>query len=276
MKMETILIPIDFSEASKRVAEYAIQFAKERNAKLILFHVFHIPVYAGDDLSFMPPYDELEKGNLIAMAQFEKELREKYTFANPIENIIKSGFLINEIADIVEENDISLIIMGISEAGKLSEILLSSNSVGVIKNTNCPTLIVPEGVSYRSINTIVFACDDIEKIAETTVAKQIKGFVELFNSKLIVLTVVDSFENLDQEVLLEAKKEVLFEGLNYSVLFIEGDNLVKNINDFIEKNNADLLIMIPRKHTVFSKLFRESNTKKMAFNSHIPLLAIHE
>ncbi len=127
MNMETILIPIDFSEASKSVAEYGIQFAKERNAKLILLHVFHIPVYAGDDVAFMPPYDELEKSNVISMKKFEKELREKYTFTNPIENIIKSGFLINEIVDTVEEKEISLIIMGISEAGKLSEILLSSN-----------------------------------------------------------------------------------------------------------------------------------------------------
>lgn len=274
--METILIPIDFSEVSKNTADYGIQFAKERNAKLIFLHVFHIPVYAGDDVAFMPPYDELEKSNMIGMKKFENELREKYSFTNPIENVIKSGFLINEIADIVERKKISIIIMGISEAGKLSEIVLSSNSIGVIKNTNCPTLIVPEGVSYRSINTIVFACDDIEKIAETNAAMQITEFVELFNSKLIVLTVVESFETLDQEVLLDAKKEILFEGLSYSVHFIEGDNLVKNINNFIEKHNADLLIMIPRKHTVFSKLFHESNTKKMAFNSPIPLLAIHE
>ncbi|MES2139991.1 MAG: universal stress protein [Bacteroidota bacterium] len=274
--MKTILIPIDFSEVSKNAAEYGIQFANERNAKLILFHVFHIPVYAGDDLSFIPPYDELEKGNMIAMERFEKELREKYLFTNPIENIIKSGFLISEIVDIVEEEEIDLIIMGISEAGKLSEILLSSSSIGVIKNTNCPTLVVPEGVKYRPINTIVLACDDIEKIADTSAAKQITEFVELFNSKLIVLNVIDSFENLDQEVLLEAKKEVLFGDLNYSVLFIEGDDLIKNINNFVEKNNADLLIMIPRKHAIFSKLFSESNTKKMAFNSHIPLLAIHE
>lgn len=276
MNMETILIPIDFSEVSKNTAEYGIQFAKERNAKLILLHVFHIPVYAGDDVAFMPPYNELEESSVIAMKKFEKELRMKYSFTNPIENVVKSGFLISEITDLVEGKKISLIIMGISEAGKLSEILLSSNSVGVIKNTNCPTLVVPEGVTYRPINTIVFACDDIEKIAGTNAAKQITEFVELLNSKLIVLTVVESFETLDQEVLIDAKKEILFEGLNYSVLFIEGDNLVKNINNFIEKNNADLLIMIPRKHTIFSKLFYESNTKKMAFNSPIPLLAIHE
>jgi nucleotide-binding universal stress UspA family protein len=274
--METILIPIDFSEVSNNTAEYGIQFAKEKNAKIILLHVFNIPVYAGDDVTFMPPYDEFEESSIIAMEKLEKRLRDKYAFTNPIENVVKSGFLISEIADLVEGKEISLIIMGISEAGKLSEILISSNSVGVIKNTNCPTLIVPEGVKYRPINTIVFACDDIEKIAGTSASKQITEFVELLNSKLIVLTVVESFENLDQEILLDAKKEVLFEGLNYSVLFIEGNNLVKNINNFIEKHSVDLLIMIPRKHTIFSKLFQESNTKKMAFNSPIPLLAIHE
>lgn len=274
--METILIPIDFSEVSKSAAEYGFQFAKERNAKLILLHVFHIPVYAGNDPVFMPPFDELEHSNIVSMERFEKELREKFTFTHPIENITKSGFLINEITDIVEEKGISLIIMGISEAGKLSEILLSSNSIGVIKNTKCPTLIVPEGAVYRPINTIVFACDDIKKVEESNALKQITEFVDICNSKMLVLTVVDSFEKMDTDVLFEAKKEILFEDIKYSVHFIEGDDLVKNINNFIEKHNADLLIMIPRKHTVFSRLFNESSTKKMAFNSHIPLLAIHE
>ena len=204
--METILIPIDFSEVSKSAAEYAFQFAKERNASLILLHVFQIPVYSGNDPVFMPPFDELENSNVVSMKKFETAIREKFKFTQPIENITKSGFLIDEITDIVKEKDISLIIMGISEAGRLSEILLSSNSIGVIKNTKCPTLIVPEGAVYRPINTIVFACDDIKKIEASQALKQITEFVNVFDSKILVLTLIDSFENLDNDVLVEAKK----------------------------------------------------------------------
>lgn len=275
--MKTILIPTDFSEESKTSAGYGIQLAKEKNAKLILLHVFHIPIYAGNDPVFMPPFDELENSNIDMLNEYENEIRVKYSFTNPIENITKSGFLINEIADIVEDKNVDLIVMGISDAGKFSELILGSHAIGVIKNTTCPTLIVPEGATYHTINTIVLACDDIEKIRGTSALKQITKYVQLFNSRLIVINVVDSFENIDfKQTLFEAKNKTIFEGINYSVHFIEGDNLIKNLNDFIDKNNADLLIMIPKKHTAFSKLFHISSTKKMAFRSHIPLLAIHE
>lgn len=275
--MKTILIPTDFSEESKISAGYGIQLAKEKNAKLILLHVFHIPIYAGNDPVFMPPFDEFENSNIEMLNEYENEIRVKYSFTNPIENITKSGFLINEIADIVEDNNVDLIVMGISDAGKFSELILGSNAIEVIKNTNCPTLIVPEGATYVPINTIVLACDDLEKIRDTNALKQISKYVELFNSKLIVINVVDSFENVDfKQTLFEAKNKSIFEGIIYSVHFIEGDNLIKNINDFIDKNKADLLIMIPKKLNAFSKLFHISSTKKMAFHSHIPLLAIHE
>jgi len=275
--METILIPTDFSEVSKNTAEYGIQLAKEKNAKLILFHVFHIPIIAGDEQVFLPSYDELEKDNIAFLEDFENKLKAKYNFSNPIEKITKTGFLVDEITEIVSEKKVDLIVMGISEAGKLSEILLGSNSIGVIKKTNCPTLIVPDGTIYKPINTIVFACDDLEKIKNTISIKEIMKFVEWFNCKLIVLNVVESFEKLDfKKTLFEAKNKTLFENINYSVHFIEGDNLVDNINNFIDEHSADLLIMIPKKHSAFSQIFHESSTKKMAFHTHIPLLAIHE
>jgi hypothetical protein len=33
---------------------------------------------------------------------------------------------------------------------------------------------------------------------------------------------------------------------------------------------------MPRKHSLLSSLFHESNTKKMAFHTHIPVLTLHD
>ena len=41
-----ILVPIDFSEHSKRTVEYAVRFAARYNAHIRLLHVFQIPDYA--------------------------------------------------------------------------------------------------------------------------------------------------------------------------------------------------------------------------------------
>lgn len=39
-KLNNILVPIDFSNASKKALQYAIHFARELNAQIILLHVF--------------------------------------------------------------------------------------------------------------------------------------------------------------------------------------------------------------------------------------------
>ncbi len=275
--METILIPVDFSEKSKGIFEYGMQLAKEMNAALIILHVYNIPVSAGDGLVEMPSYLTIEEDNSAFLKEFERELSEKYAFTNPIESLTISGFLIEEIAEIAAEKKVDLIIMGIHEAGKLAEFFLGSTSIRVIKKTSCPILIIPEGAVYRPINTIVFACSDIGEIIDTNAINQVSKFTEFFNSKLLILNAVESFEKIDfQKTLFESKNLTVFENIDYSIHFLSGENLINNINDFIENNNADLLIMIPKKHPLFSNLFQESNTKKMAFHSHIPLLAIHE
>ncbi|MES1181580.1 MAG: universal stress protein, partial [Flavobacterium sp.] len=42
--MKTILVPTDFSDAARNASEYAIEYAKEFGYKLLLCHVYHLPV----------------------------------------------------------------------------------------------------------------------------------------------------------------------------------------------------------------------------------------
>jgi nucleotide-binding universal stress UspA family protein len=274
--MKTILIPTDFSDASRNAVEYGARLAQEKNANLVLLHVFHIPVVATDDPVLMPSFDQIEEDNMMFLKEFETEIRVKYNFTNSIESISKPGFLIDEIDDLVKEKNMDLIVMGIADAGKLSELLISSKSIGVIKKIHCPTIVVPENVIYRPVNTIVFACD-IEKTEDTVAIDRVKNFVQLFNAKLMIFNVVANTEDMEREKqLFNEKLEFLFSTIPHSIHVETGEDLTDSINAFIDRNNADLLIMIPKKHTFFSELFRESSTKKMAFHSHIPLLAIHE
>lgn len=274
--MKTILIPTDFSETSQNAVDYGVRLAKEKNAQLVLLHVFHIPVVATDDPVLMPSFDQIEDDSQVLLKETENRLKTKYNFTNPIESISRPGFLIDEIDDLVKEKNIDLIIMGITDAGKLAELVISSNSIGVIKKINCPAIIVPETAVYKPVNTIVFACD-IENTENSATIEQVKQFVQLFNAKLMIFNMLENREAEEHEkAVFNEKFATHFNTTPHSMHFITGDNLINSINTFIDSNNADLLIMVPQKHTFFWQLFHESSTKKMAFHSHVPLLAIHE
>ena len=46
--MKTILVPTDFSKNADSALNYAIEFAKKENAKLILLHTYHVNFMNGD------------------------------------------------------------------------------------------------------------------------------------------------------------------------------------------------------------------------------------
>jgi hypothetical protein len=101
-----------------------------------------------------------------------------------------------------------------------------------------------------------------------------------------------AFENFVKETkakpsLLHVKTEdeVFSDKLN-NVIKINGKNqkieshpaatIEKGIGDFIRTKKTDLVAIISRKHSAFYNLFNESNTKRVAFTSKVPVMAIHE
>jgi nucleotide-binding universal stress UspA family protein len=64
--------------------------------------------------------------------------------------------------------------------------------------------------------------------------------------------------------------------LNPQFHFIDNDNVETGIEEFSEKNNLDLVIMIPKKHGFAEKLFGRSSTKQLVRESHIPVMCVHE
>ncbi|MBA3704819.1 MAG: universal stress protein [Bacteroidetes bacterium] len=275
--MKTILIPTDYSPAAMNAADYALDFAKHIDAQVILLHVFHIPIVTTEVPIAMPTFDELEKYNLDTLKQWKQELRIRHKSGTISECIVKPGFVIDEIRNTVKEKSIDLIVMGITGSNKLAELLIGSNTTGVIKDVKCHTLIIPEGAVFRPIKIIAFACD-FEKFKDETALNQLKAFVLQLNAKLMILNVVDSVEETvtTEKALSGIRIENIFENVNHSLHFPEDDDVVHAINKFVDFYEADQIVMIPHKHNMFSRMFHEGSTKKMAFHTHVPLLAIPE
>jgi len=274
--MKNILIPTDFSDSSKAAASYAIEFAKASNASITFLHVFHIPMVTSEATVVMPNFDALEKDSMDALQKLEESLRLQHKLTTKANCIVKPGFLIDEMKDVIKENKIDLVIMGIAGAGKLAEVLIGSNTTIAIHNLDCEVLVVPNDSVYKPIKNIAFACDFI-KVKESPAISNIKNWAKTLNAKTFILNIVSPEEKPSTEKAIAGiKLESIFDSIEHSLHFPENDDITYAINDFVEKHNIDLLIMIPRKHNIFTSIFHKSNTKKMAFHSHIPLLTIHE
>jgi hypothetical protein len=68
--------------------------------------------------------------------------------------------------------------------------------------------------------------------------------------------------------------EKYFENKEHLYCFLEDNNMIRGLKDFVSWNKIDLMVMMPRDRNLLGKIFEESKTKKMAFNTEIPLLIL--
>ncbi len=87
--MKNILVPIDFSKASRNAAKYAVSLAKCFDADVTLINVIRSPVIIDDSIlaSVMITQAEVLEGNKELM---EKALSKKYP--GKIIGLVKEGF----------------------------------------------------------------------------------------------------------------------------------------------------------------------------------------
>jgi nucleotide-binding universal stress UspA family protein len=284
--MTNILIPTDYSATAINATNYALELAKQIKATVTLLHVYNIPVTATDFPIVISSVEEFETINKTQINKHIEELKKTHPDVLEIKGIIRLGFVFDEIQSVVEKEKINLVIMGITGGGRLSEILIGSNATRVVTNLSCPAIVVPKDAKYKPIKNIAFACD-YSQVEEYKAIDTLVEYVKLFDAKLQVINIGNPSEKHTHAKELAGRLlEYLFENaseslelpnnIDYSVHKRKDEDVIHGINRFATKHNADLIVMMPRKHSLLSSLFHESNTKKMAFHTHIPVLTLHD
>lgn len=276
--MKTILIPTDFSEIAHNAMDYAVEIAKLTESKLILFHAYHVPPAIADEFIAVLTMEELEKSNVLRLENLRKEIQNRNHCSLDIECICRMGLAVDEIREFVKTGNVDLIIMGIRGTYYISERLIGSTTTTLIKEGGCPVLVINRNVKFKNIQNIVFACD-YNKIEDESILNPLKEFVGLFKSHVYVFNVkremetVPAADTANEEVFLEHS----FEGAGLSFHYAEEvvEDVTGSVNTFAGNIKADMIVMIPHKHTLLENILHESNTKRMAFHVDIPLLALH-
>jgi nucleotide-binding universal stress UspA family protein len=272
--MKTILVPIDFSDVSENAAHYAADLAKYSDARLVLLNTYSLPMPLFETPIAEMQFDEIDKINKEQLESLRAKLKASHGNI-AIECASAIGFTVEETLLYAEDKKADLIVAGISGADKSSTIIGSSTST-IIKESLRPVLTIPEGVRFKKPERIALACD-YNSIVPADVVDKFIGIVKLFNAKVLVFDVLKKAELVTYEKALaeENLEEALYD-IEHTLHFPSGDNLIEEINAFVDKHVVDMLVMIPHKYNFFTGLFHHSNSKQMALNTSVPLLTIHE
>ena len=274
--MKTIIIPTDFSPAATCAMNYALDMAKEIGASVILFHIYNVPVGAGDVPVLVVSTDSLQKDAEAKVAALKEKVEHITSGEVKVDTEIRLGDVIEELEVLCKKIKPFAVVMGSRGTSGLERIVFGSTTLSAIRHLTSPVIAVPIGTEYGTgIRKIGFACD-FRDIAETIPVAEIKNFVKTFGSEFHVLNVDDSKRHQKPEAGLTALLQTLLEELSPEFHFIEHDDVEEGVNAFAETHNLNLVMAIPKKHKLLQGLFKSSSTKQLITHTHIPLMCIHE
>lgn len=271
-----ILVPTDFSLCSKNALTFAVKIAKKMNAKIILLHAFQVPVSsmdAGSEAYFSESITNLKDNIKREFDIFKETPPELKEIDHDI--LIKHDLTKSAILGACESLRCKLIVMGTHGARGLDEILIGSNTYSVMKEAPIPVLAIPESALISDVKRIAFA-GDYKSIEDKNVLQTLIQLAQSFNAEINVVH-IDSNEEagLSDEEINEAKKfEQYFKRVRHSYHFVHTDNVEEGLENYALNNNIDLIALIPRKHKFLDNLSQKRVSKKMAFHSKVPLLAL--
>jgi nucleotide-binding universal stress UspA family protein len=261
--MHRVIIPVDFSETSLNAARFAAKMmAGKDDTTVILYHNYE----SSDDADVSHNYQEsLKKEFLLAgvkNVQCEQEL---------------GGDLTDNISRMAHTIRATLIIMGITGKSAVRQVMFGSNTLRLIDKNLYPVMIIPPDATFNGINNVAFA-SDFKNVENTTPAPLITAVLEMFDPKLHIVHINrDIYVSLPVEIEAEKKKMLdMFIKFRTECYFITMNDFYEAIDTFVKDYHIDVLITIPKHQSNSSSLFKSSHTKRLAYHSHIPILAAHE
>ena len=143
MKIQTILVPTDFSENSSAGVEHARDLAREFKAKLVLCHVSPSAerlVLYGPPPAHLPK--DLEDAVVEGVEKGFAEVKARFEASDDLTTVHLRGEPAAELVEYSNKNDVDLIVMSTHGRTGLGHLVLGSVAERVVRTASCPVLTV--------------------------------------------------------------------------------------------------------------------------------------
>ncbi len=274
--MQSIIVPTDFSANAGHALVYACELARVLKLKIVLFNAYHLPAPTPEVSILTFPVGEIRASVLDELRQTKENYKNKYPELL-FEIDAMQGDLVHVINNATAKHNTKYIVMGTKGSSGIAEILVGTNATAVMEKATCPVICVPENAEFTGLKKIILAADYGQHnfshgIEAIELAKPFLSEVTLLH-----VTSGELEEYFEDRQLLLFKDTIVKKGEYSRVGFklLTDKDVYHGVNSFIKEHRADLLILSMRSRTIWQKLFHRSLTKRMAYHSHLPVMALH-
>ena len=260
--MKNILVPIGSSSNSVSNLQYAIDLAQELDSCVYVISVFQELSKVGG----------LTKVNAIMLEDSENRLEEVLSqvdkrdvtvMAHPIK-----GEMLKSINRVNKHVPIDLMVLGPRSNSISEEVYLGNVTGKLLKGTDIPILIVPEGAVFERPRSMLMAFKN-GNFEKKEMLDPVKEFIKHFDIKLHLMHVITPETT---EELKEVSGKLTKLQTTYSK--VENATTYQAILEHSRDSNTDMLCVIRRKRGFFTKLWEKNTILKKEFFTNKPLLVL--
>lgn len=283
-----ILVPVDFSPVSVKAANYALELAQTLKSDIRLVHVWYSNV--NEPFAFNEMYSYHQNFEELAVEQQTDARQRIEAMVNELNFRIKKekmrgvtidfdlirGNSVEGILSVIDDFQPGLVVMGTHGKKRPSRTFIGSTTAQLIEKSSAPVLTVPLGLDtdhFRPPRKILYATNFDEN--DFASIHKLIAFTRPFKVKIYCVH-VHGFDSLKLE---ESKMKSLQNRLmeeygefNIECGLIESDDFLSGVQSFIHENEIEVISVTAHKRNLISSFFQPSVTKKILFQSEIPML----
>lgn len=260
--MKNILVPVGSSKNALSHLQYAIDFAEAFNAKLYVVQVYNVYTKAGT----MIKVDHIiEKESKAFLDDLVSKIDTK-----SVDVIVKTlkGKLVDTLELACKAADVDLILVEPRTNSIKDEVFLGKTSGKIIKQTQIPALIVPEGTQFKPFKNILLAVKSAI-IRKKEALNPLIDFKNNFKAIVSLLLVKTTYYN-DGDFDVSEKLSSIVENITKT----ENATTYHGVLEHYQSHNPDMLCVVRRKRGFFVKKWEKNVILKKDFNSNIPVLVL--
>lgn len=279
--IKKILVPTDFSENAAKALLYAAEIASKTGAEINLLHVAE-PLTD----NIRQPYalhekleHEIERNRMKQLDELQAWLGATHPAVTTTIHLLK-GTVVKAVLAFTESHSVDLIVMGTRGASGLKEVFMGTVSAAIISKTRVPVFAIPAAYEAKEIDNMLFCTNRFEK--NTGLLSTITNMATLFSANLHIAVFLDT-DTADASDFLYNTRELshylaflkkTYPNVLCSGDLLEGKDFEQTIEGYQTGKGVDIIVMVTYPKSFWDSLLRKSVTKRMAFHSGIPLLAL--
>jgi nucleotide-binding universal stress UspA family protein len=291
-----ILVPVDFSEPSKKAVTYGLTLADQFNGKLLLAHI--VPESSALAYAFPTETVKIEREQQEqAKREIEKLVPPEYAAKAGVQTIVKTAPIQEELLRIIKDEAVDLVVMGTHGRRYPGRWFIGSVTERMLRKVPVPILTVGHAEAEKhtiglvSIKRILYATDLSE--STNTGLKYAIEVARVAGARLTVVHVV-SYENLmlwgpafmmrfdDERVraVQEMRKKLNELIQQEKPAEMEIETLVQDGRPFerilqiAEDRSMDMIVLNVQSKSGLERAFLGSTAERVVRLAHIPVLSI--